>query len=98
MTGRILEQIIYMLRPGQVERTQCIDWLDARGRGVVVPTTRDIDESSHGNDGEEASSHHGVANCERCTFRRLFLLREHISGETGEDESTDKGERRCLET
>ena len=64
MTGRILEQITYMLRPGQVERTQPIDWLHARGRGVVASMmrSRDPDEASHGNDRGETSSQHDVTN------------------------------------
>ena len=64
MTGRILEQITYMLRPGQVERTQPIDWLHARGRGVVASMMRprDPDEASDGNDRGETSSQHDVTN------------------------------------
>ena len=62
MNGRILEHIAYKLRAGEVERTQPIDWLHARGRGDIVPTTRDIDEATDGNDRGETSSQHDVTN------------------------------------
>ena len=51
-----------MLCAGQVERTKSIDWLDARGRGDIVLTTRDIDEATDGNDRGETSSQHDVTN------------------------------------
>ena len=64
MTGGILEQIAYKLRAGEVERTQPIDWLHARGRGVVASMMRprDPDEASDGNDRGETSSQHDVTN------------------------------------
>ena len=76
MTGRILEQITYMLRPGQVERTQCIDRLDARGRGDIVPTTRDIDEATNARHGDKTRNHHQVAGRFRGPFRWSPLIRD----------------------
>ena len=53
-----------MLCAGQVERTQCIDRLDARGRGDIVPTMRDIDEATDKRHDDPTRTHHHVAHRE----------------------------------
>ena len=65
MIGRILEQITYMLRPGQVERTQSIDWLNGgrrRGGAGSVPCLPN--EAEDEREGKIVSEHHRVENRE----------------------------------
>ena len=86
-----------MLRAKDVERTQCIDWLDARGRrGDVGPTTSDRDEATNNGHGEKTSEHHHVAHRVRGPSGWLPLASDDVTGEPIEYIQATRGQGRCL--